>query len=723
MSETKTTRVFTAGAGSDGKLGHGSASDSAVFAEVIVPSEVKEAGGFRLISAGSYNTCFVSSNSVFVCGLIRSPKDGSSVAGMPLGSQKQQQQQPIPRSPSITETLGSATAAATTTAAAPTTTATAPPKHPLPVPPQRPPPSTPATPPKPSQSSSRPASASATSLSATKPLTPARPAPPIPPTPEKASQQQPQEDPSVAAPLLVPMPSLGARVKQIALGNYHALLLTDAGRVFAWGSSRYGQLGLGSLMPTATPELVGGLSCVQQIACGTTYSAAVTQWGELLTWGENTVYQLGHGDTTHRVSPTRVNLLKGCTISKVSCGTSHVMCLTRTGDLYTWGQSTKDGQVTYLPSQVDLSDIVTPPIAVSKIACGGWHSTIVLNTGLVYEWQLGEDLRTLSGEISTQSIRVISCGNFHTVAVSDAGVVYTCGRNNCSQLARPAVKGSDPLPAKVEGIPVSSDGSGSAVHVSAGEFHTAVLTDDSARFSAARKLLAMVREHFRKLCMLAKVYYSPIIGRYEMHQPEAPTKRKRKSFSFSLKRAESKEALPRSPTGGRSSMRLLPATIRGRAFTVTTAPPTVSPSPPLSPDESPRHDKTGRRMSFGHGDKKRSLSPQRIGATGSPVPPAAAATVPASAGSSANMAAPDELFLTEEEISTIFGSIDEMLSATAELLAQLDEKIDSWSLTQTIGDVVLAEPVMQSFRQVWTFVSFPSANVDSSSSFFPPPTN
>jgi alpha-tubulin suppressor-like RCC1 family protein len=246
--------------------------------------------------------------------------------------------------------------------------------------------------------------------------------------------------------------------------------------------------------------------------------------------------------------------------------------------VFTWGQSTKDGQVCFLPSQVDLSDIASAPVVVTKVVCGGWHSALLLNTGLAYEWQLGEDLRPLGGEIATQSVREISAGNFHTIAITDNGLVYSCGRNNCMQLARPNVKGSDPMPGKVEGIPpLASPDSGCAFRASAGEFHTAVVADPGARFGAVRKLLAMVREYFRKLCILTKTYYGPIIGRYELHQPEPIAKRKRKSWSFSFgKRSPSgdgKEPLQQqqsaasSPVAGsRASVRLMPATVRGRSF-------------------------------------------------------------------------------------------------------------------------------------------------------------
>jgi len=63
------------------------------------------------------------------------------------------------------------------------------------------------------------------------------------------------------------------------------------------------------------------------------------------------------------------------------------------------------------------------------------------------------------------------------------------------------------------------------------------------------------------------------------------------------------------------------------------------------------------------------------------------------------LAAPEELFLTEDEIATIFGPLEEMIYSTARLLAALDDRVDAWAPWQTIGDALLADSVLQSFRQ------------------------
>lgn len=71
-------------------------------------------------------------------------------------------------------------------------------------------------------------------------------------------------------PTPVPTPDPG----QIAAGVEHALHLTGAGTVVAWGDDSYGQ---------ASPP--AGLSGVTAIAAGGFYSLALTADGEVVQWG------------------------------------------------------------------------------------------------------------------------------------------------------------------------------------------------------------------------------------------------------------------------------------------------------------------------------------------------------------------------------------------------------------------------------------------------------
>lgn len=66
------------------------------------------------------------------------------------------------------------------------------------------------------------------------------------------------------------------RVKSVSCGRYHTLALTENG-VYAWGSCKFGQLGVGHLGQTVHPRLVETLSTkvIVSVAAGQYHSLAV----------------------------------------------------------------------------------------------------------------------------------------------------------------------------------------------------------------------------------------------------------------------------------------------------------------------------------------------------------------------------------------------------------------------------------------------------------------
>jgi alpha-tubulin suppressor-like RCC1 family protein len=93
---------------------------------------------------------------------------------------------------------------------------------------------------------------------------------------------------------------LKLKVMDVAVGLEHTLALVNGGRVYAWGSNRYGQLGLGANPETtpysSIPEAldVGG-ELVKNVSAAAGHSAALTFNGGVYMWGANQEGQLGLG--------------------------------------------------------------------------------------------------------------------------------------------------------------------------------------------------------------------------------------------------------------------------------------------------------------------------------------------------------------------------------------------------------------------------------------------
>ncbi|KAL3864634.1 hypothetical protein ACJMK2_006299 [Sinanodonta woodiana] len=81
-------------------------------------------------------------------------------------------------------------------------------------------------------------------------------------------------------------------------------------------------------------------------------------------------------------------------IQSVSCGKEHVLLLSYTGEVYSYGKGSR-GQLGYGDLHVDrqttpLSVETLSGLAVTGIAAGGWHSTAVTAEGDLYVWGWNE---------------------------------------------------------------------------------------------------------------------------------------------------------------------------------------------------------------------------------------------------------------------------------------------------------------------------------------------
>ncbi|XP_039117171.1 PH, RCC1 and FYVE domains-containing protein 1-like isoform X1 [Dioscorea cayenensis subsp. rotundata] len=111
---------------------------------------------------------------------------------------------------------------------------------------------------------------------------------------------------------------------KLACGHSLTIGLTTSGRVFAMGSTVYGQLG--------NPQSDGKLPCmvedklasesVAEVSCGSYHVTVLTTKNEVYTWGKGANGRLGHGDFEDRKTPTLVEALKDRTVKRIACGSN-----------------------------------------------------------------------------------------------------------------------------------------------------------------------------------------------------------------------------------------------------------------------------------------------------------------------------------------------------------------------------------------------------------------
>lgn len=136
----------------------------------------------------------------------------------------------------------------------------------------------------------------------------------------------------------LPNPTLEkVRIVQIASGGYHALALSDEGKVLSWGHGARGQLGHSSIGNEEIPRVIDALANehIIYIACGGSSSAAISDRGKLYTWGNAEDGQLGvPGLPKVQSTPVEVKFLmeegdelETYKVLSVAVGASHAICL------------------------------------------------------------------------------------------------------------------------------------------------------------------------------------------------------------------------------------------------------------------------------------------------------------------------------------------------------------------------------------------------------------
>ncbi|GMR48346.1 hypothetical protein PMAYCL1PPCAC_18541, partial [Pristionchus mayeri] len=192
-------------------------------------------------------------------------------------------------------------------------------------------------------------------------------------------------------------------VHSISVGVEHVLLLSSDGRLFSWGTNKYGQCGVGHTLPLQSPTQVDGdWSSVLSLCAGQYHSAVLIEeereeeGGEgqtLFTWGWGMYGQLGHGEEKDRngnkETPKRVKLLP-CVARSVHCGRVHTALLSMEGEVWVvgggaYGQlgTTDDRMKSFHWIKIELGEGVG---RVRLMSTKFYHNLVVTEENRLFEW-------------------------------------------------------------------------------------------------------------------------------------------------------------------------------------------------------------------------------------------------------------------------------------------------------------------------------------------------
>ena len=291
------------------------------------------------------------------------------------------------------------------------------------------------------------------------------------------------------------------RVVMVSAGGGHSALQDSDGELWMSGWGAQGQLGTGGredmLTPTRVPKWQFGGARVKMAACGHSHTLVLTEAGRVWAFGRGLFGQLGTGNQDDRTEPTEVVGLLGVTITFVAAGFNHSVAVSGEGGIFTWGLG-YDGRLGHGGQEIELQPRNVEAgcfgaDTVVQAAAGAGHTAAVTAEGRLYTWgdgffgQLGQGTREMrlvptlvpAEGLKGSALLMVACGVSHTLAVTRAGALYACGRGYYGQLCLSDKANGDVF--ELVRLPDTTDAR--IVTASAGCRHSAAVTEDGALFT------------------------------------------------------------------------------------------------------------------------------------------------------------------------------------------------------------------------------------------------
>ncbi|RKO87386.1 regulator of chromosome condensation 1/beta-lactamase-inhibitor protein II [Blyttiomyces helicus] len=205
------------------------------------------------------------------------------------------------------------------------------------------------------------------------------------------------------------------RVQRIGCGLRHSIAIGDVGEVWGWGGNRHGELGAAGVLgeprrgratravvptPTVLP-----LPPTLAVACGQHHTILLTQSGRILAFGRNRFGQLGTDPSLlpRSSAPIEIRLPPhaGRPIHVFS-GWSHAGVICSSGHVFLWGRN-DHGQLGTLQESIAVGGRRDSPVAMCytpvelkslhgarSIVCGSEHALAVGADGGCWAWGWNE---------------------------------------------------------------------------------------------------------------------------------------------------------------------------------------------------------------------------------------------------------------------------------------------------------------------------------------------
>ncbi|CAN6238534.1 unnamed protein product [Urochloa humidicola] len=288
---------------------------------------------------------------------------------------------------------------------------------------------------------------------------------------------------------------------RVIAGPGHSIVITTSGDVYSFGANCSGQLGLGDSEDRFKPCLIRSLQGIRitQAAVGSRRTMLVSDTGRVYAFGKDNfrgaeLVEAAH--TNHITTPKLVESLEGVFVVQAAIGGYFSAVLSREGRVYTfsWGKSERLGHNSD-PSDVEprlLSELEGVPVAY--ISAGNCYLLMlayqpngmsVYSVGCGLGGKLGHGCKTNKGvpklieQFQSLNFKPVSiaAGTWHAAALGADGRVCTWGWGHTGCLGH-GDEEYKAAPTVVEGLRNVK-----AVHLSTGEYTTFVVADNGDVYS------------------------------------------------------------------------------------------------------------------------------------------------------------------------------------------------------------------------------------------------
>ena len=260
------------------------------------------------------------------------------------------------------------------------------------------------------------------------------------------------------------IPSFGNAVTpMVAAGYRQTIALKNNGTLVAVGNDSAGQLGLGRVVLSSTPQEISALSQVRTVEAGIDHILALRQDGTVWAWGSNRDGQLGDGTTItyaygYVIAPDGFGIptgsrdvptpapVQGLTgVVAIAAGHRHSIARKQDGTVWAWGANYSGELGHCTTTTIQSTPAPVPGLGrVVAIAAGNSYTLALKQDGTVWAWgdnssgQLGDGTTTNSctpvPALGLNGVVAIAAGSLHGVALKQDGTVWAWGFNRNGQL-------------------------------------------------------------------------------------------------------------------------------------------------------------------------------------------------------------------------------------------------------------------------------------------------